>query len=86
MDVKLVDDDYSFEELITRMNACLPRGIQLFDVTEPIMKAGKIAYADFTALISGEKVRREKSAGSLRSCSRAKKSSLKKVEKGHENR
>ncbi len=56
MDVKLVDDDYSFKELITRMNACLPRGIQLFDVTEPIMKAGKIAYADFTALISGERV------------------------------
>ena len=37
------------------MNDCLPRGIQVFDVTEPVMKAGKIAYADFTIKIGAEK-------------------------------
>lgn len=52
MDVKLEDDDYSFEEIITRLNDCLPPGIQIFDVTEAVMKAGKVAYASFTLRIS----------------------------------
>ena len=55
MDVKLEDDDYSFEEIITKLNACLPRGIRVFDVTEAVMKAGKIAYASFTVKLSEEK-------------------------------
>ncbi len=55
MDVKLEDDDYSFEEIITKMNACLPRGIQVFKVTEPLMKAGKIAFASFTIKLSESK-------------------------------
>ena len=55
MDIKLEEDNYSFEEIITKMNDCLPRGIQVFDVTEPVMKAGKIAYADFTVKIGAEK-------------------------------
>lgn len=55
MDIKLEEDNYSFEEIITKMNDCLPRGIQVFDVTEPVMKAGKIAYADFTIKIGAEK-------------------------------
>lgn len=48
MDVKLEDDNYSFEEIIIKLNECLPRGIQVFDVTEPVMKAGKIAFAEFS--------------------------------------
>lgn len=48
MDVKLEDDNYSFEEIIKKLNECLPRGIQVFDVTEPVMKAGKIAFAEFS--------------------------------------
>jgi radical SAM-linked protein len=55
MDVKLEDDEFSFEEIISRLNSCLPRGIRVFDVTEPVMKAGKIAYAAFTMKISGER-------------------------------
>lgn len=55
MDIKLEDDDYSFEEIITKLNNCLPRGIRVFNVTEPVMKAGKIAYADFTLKISEDK-------------------------------
>ena len=57
MDVKLEDDDYSFEEIIIRINNCLPRGLRVFNVTEPIMKAGKIAYASFTIKLSGDKLR-----------------------------
>lgn len=52
MDVRLEDEDFSFEDIITRLNACLPRGIRVFDVTEAVMKAGKVAFASFTILIS----------------------------------
>lgn len=54
MDVKLEDDNYSFEEIIKKLNECLPRGIQVFDVTEPVMKAGKIAFAEFSIKLSSE--------------------------------
>ncbi len=52
MDVKLEDDDFPFKEIISRLNDCLPRGLRVFDVTEPIMKAGRIAFASFTIKIS----------------------------------
>ena len=55
MDVKLEDDDYSFEEIIEKLNACLPRGIRVFDVTEAVMKAGKVAFASFTVKLSADK-------------------------------
>ncbi len=51
MDVKLEDDDFPFDEIVKRLNECLPRGLQVFNVTEPVMKAGKIAYANFTVKI-----------------------------------
>ena len=54
MDVKLEDDNYSFKEIISRLNACLPRGIQVFDVTEPFMKAGRIAFAEFSIKLNSE--------------------------------
>ena len=54
MDVKLEDDNYSFEEIISNLNVCLPRGIQVFDVTEPVMKAGKIAFAEFSIKLNSE--------------------------------
>ena len=54
MDVKLEDDNYSFKEIPKKLNDCLPRGIRVFDVTEAVMKAGKIAFASFTMLVSIE--------------------------------
>lgn len=54
MDVKLEDDNYSLKEIINKLNVCLPRGIQVFDVTEPVMKAGKIAFAEFSIKLSSE--------------------------------
>lgn len=56
MDVKLEDDNYSFEEIIINLNNCLPRGLEVFDVTEAVMKAGKIAYANFTIAIGNDKI------------------------------
>lgn len=48
MDVKLVDDNFSFKEIISRLNDCLPGGLVVENVTEPVMKAGKVAYAAFS--------------------------------------
>lgn len=56
MDVKLEDDNYSLKEIIPKLNACLPRGIRVFDATEAVMKAGKVAFASFTIKISGDTV------------------------------
>ena len=54
MDVRLEDDDYSFKEIIDKLNACLPRGLRVFDVTEAVMKAGKVAFASFTIKLALE--------------------------------
>lgn len=56
MDVKLEDDNYPFDDIITKLNDCLPKGIRVFAVTEPVMKAGKIAFAEFTLKIGDDKV------------------------------
>lgn len=57
MDVKLEDENYSFEEIKTNLNNCLPRGLRVFDVTEAVMKAGKIAFASFSIKLSGDRLR-----------------------------
>lgn len=59
MDIKLIED-ISDEELINNLNVCLPQGIRVFAVTEPIMKAGKIAYARFNMKISSDKLNSDK--------------------------
>lgn len=51
MDIKLVED-YSFDLISDSLNNCLPAGIRIYDVTEPIMKAKEIAYASFRIKIS----------------------------------
>lgn len=56
MDVKLEDEEFSFKEIIDRLNDCLPPGIRIFDVTEAQMKAGKVAYASFTMRVSCDAV------------------------------
>lgn len=57
MDVKLEDENYSLEEIKTNLNNCLPRGLRVFDVTEAVMKAGKIAFASFSIKLSGDRLR-----------------------------
>lgn len=56
MDIRLLDDGYPFEKIISDLNACLPKGIRAFKVTEPVMKPGDIAYADFKMLLSCDSV------------------------------
>jgi len=54
MDVKLDDVDITREELIERLNLALPDDIPVFDVTEPVMKPGLIAYASFLITLDTE--------------------------------
>ncbi len=53
MDIKL-EEEMEREELMARLNGALPPDIRVFDVTEPVMKPGKIAYASFVALAEPE--------------------------------
>lgn len=46
MDIKL-EQELSGEEILERMNPCLPEGITVFDVTEPAMKPGAIAFGKY---------------------------------------
>ena len=66
MDVKLEDDSFLLSNIPDRLNACLPRGIRVFDATEVVMKAGKVAYASFTLLISNPAMPTGKICGQLR--------------------
>ena len=50
MDIKL-EGEISKEDLIARLNSVLPPDIPVFDVTEPVMKPGKIAFADYRIAI-----------------------------------
>ena len=46
MDIRLIED-YDFGRIKTDLNACLPDGIRIYDVTEPVMKAKEITFASF---------------------------------------
>ena len=59
MDIRLIDE-ISDEKLIADFNACMPAGVRAFAVTEPVMKAGKIAYARFNIKISSNEINSHK--------------------------
>ena len=46
IDMRLTED-FDFSEIAERLNSCLPKGIRVFDVTEPVLKPNKIAFALF---------------------------------------
>lgn len=47
MDVRLEDDCYSLSFIKDKLNLCLPEGIRVYSVTQPLMKAKEIRYASF---------------------------------------
>lgn len=59
MDIRLVND-YSFDNIKTNLNACLPSGIRVYDVKEPEMKAKEITFASFKIHLSCESVSADK--------------------------
>lgn len=52
MDMRLLDEDYPYGEIKAAFNRCLPDGIRVVDITEPKMKPGAIALADFAIRLS----------------------------------
>lgn len=55
MDVRLEDEAFPFETIVSRLNDCLPRGVRVFRVTDAVMKAGKVAFASFTVRVSRDR-------------------------------
>ena len=55
MDIKM-EGEISNEELMERLNDALPDDIVIYDITEPVMKPGKIAFASFEILLEPEDV------------------------------
>lgn len=53
MDIKLVDE-MPEKEIIERLNPCLPEGIRVFAVTDPVMKPGRISYARYQLVLTAE--------------------------------
>lgn len=51
MDVKLLEDDLPFENIIKRMNSGLPMDIQVFEITDAIHKPGKIAFSSYEVIL-----------------------------------
>ena len=47
MDIRLMDDEYSLLQLCEKLNDVFPKYIKVISAEEPIMKPGKIAFADF---------------------------------------
>ncbi|MBQ1517356.1 MAG: DUF2344 domain-containing protein [Clostridia bacterium] len=46
-DARLKDDNYPIDKVAEKLNACLPEGIFVYDVTAPVMKPAEIVYALF---------------------------------------
>ena len=47
MDIRLDDDTYSNEEVFNSLSSVMPPDIKIFKVSNPVMKAGEIASAEF---------------------------------------
>ncbi len=47
MDLRLTDDDFPLEEVTAALNRVFPPYVEAFLTAEPVLKTGKIAFADF---------------------------------------
>ncbi len=47
MDIRITDDAFDINTIPERLNAVCPPYIHFFDVFEPVLKAGAVAFADF---------------------------------------
>lgn len=68
MDIKL-EGEISKAELIERLNGALPDDIAVYDVTEPVMKPGQIAFAAFDIALEPEDMAPQELADRIRALS-----------------
>ena len=53
MDMRLLED-VAYEHIVEKLNNGLPNGIEVYKVTEPVMKPGKIAFGKFDIKLSSD--------------------------------
>lgn len=56
MDMRLLEENFPFSEIISRLNDCLPKGIRVYNVTEPKMKAGVIDKALYVLKLTCDEI------------------------------
>lgn len=54
MDVKLLDDDMPYSEIIEKLNAGLPKDIKIYDISEVVMKPSAVAFSSYTICVDTE--------------------------------
>ena len=54
VDIRLLEDDYPYDKIISYFNNFTPNGLTAYKVTEPVMKPADICYADFKIIITSE--------------------------------
>lgn len=47
MDIRLTDDNFSFDEAVSRLNAAAPEGIEFLRAEEPVLPTVDIAFAEY---------------------------------------
>ena len=54
VDIRLLEDNYPYDDIIKRFNNCTPNGITAYEITEPVMKPAAICFAHFKIVITAE--------------------------------
>lgn len=60
MDIRMLDEEYPMDKIVSELNKCLPLGIRAFKAAEQVMKPGEIAYASFKMLITSKVISSDK--------------------------
>ncbi len=47
MDIRLIDDNFPLSEVIERLNAAVPEGIEFLSAAEPVLPTKDIAFAEY---------------------------------------
>lgn len=54
MDIRLTDDDFSFEETLFKLNAAAPEGIEFLRAEKPVLPTVDIAFAEYELTFDSE--------------------------------
>ena len=54
MDIRLTEDNFSFEETVKRLNAAAPEGIEFLSAEEPVLPTVDIAFAEYELIFDPE--------------------------------
>ncbi len=55
MDIRITDDNYGINGICEKLNAVCPKYLRFFDVCEPILKTGAVAFAHYNITFDDNK-------------------------------